>query len=536
MRAQTMTAQLPLRRRPDRRSRRSESPRADAAFGQLASARDRRLRQLHRRSSATEGRAGRRGRRASSDPEQALRAAVAQVPSAAERRRTAPPRARGDRALVHVAAPAGSGGPRRTTVAEIGADRLVRCPTARPSSIKLDPLHARRESRSRRAPPGARRSPPTETTGRPASRPRSSPPAAWGRTSPTTCGSSSPAATPRGIPWDRPRPSTELRGKAALGGAYELMMQLIYLGFTAPRADPEVVRPSCADHWREQLRARDADREPERSPRFGAKQSFTDHPRRRPADAAGGRAAPSSRPRSTFTAGGSRSACGTSPSCFVGETSTEDRLKPLGRTVTSPASPTPSRRKVAPARKASGATSGRASRPASSAYRRQARRRRHEHRGPHLSPRGAVVAAIRPRPPWDALRGCLGSAGPPRRSRPQPLAARSLAGHGRVPAGDRSPMSTLEHRCPSSRAGRSSMKRERTVLPPRPGRRRDSAGPVPPTSPPSPCCPQAASRARAGQTTAFWRARPTPRQYASGAGSRGAFRRCAPAPIRSTLR
>jgi zinc protease len=63
----------------------------------------------------------------------------------------------------------------------------------------------------------------------------------------------------------------------------ELMLQLVYLGFTAPRADPESFE-DVQENLRAQLRARDAD--PNRA--FGEllrQQSFGNHPRRRPASA-----------------------------------------------------------------------------------------------------------------------------------------------------------------------------------------------------------------------------------------------------------
>jgi len=61
----------------------------------------------------------------------------------------------------------------------------------------------------------------------------------------------------------------------------ELMMQLVYLGFTAPRGDPESFE-EVRDQWREDLRARDAD--PNQAfAEIRRQQSFGNHLRRRPA-------------------------------------------------------------------------------------------------------------------------------------------------------------------------------------------------------------------------------------------------------------
>jgi zinc protease len=58
------------------------------------------------------------------------------------------------------------------------------------------------------------------------------------------------------------------------------MFQLVYLGFTAPRADEEAF-DDLKEHWREKLRARDAD--PARVFADARRQqSFSNHPRRRP--------------------------------------------------------------------------------------------------------------------------------------------------------------------------------------------------------------------------------------------------------------
>ena len=63
----------------------------------------------------------------------------------------------------------------------------------------------------------------------------------------------------------------------------ELMLQLVYLGFTAPRADPDSFE-EVQDYLREQLRQRDAD--PNRAfDDIRRQQSFGNHPRRRSATA-----------------------------------------------------------------------------------------------------------------------------------------------------------------------------------------------------------------------------------------------------------
>ena len=70
----------------------------------------------------------------------------------------------------------------------------------------------------------------------------------------------------------------------------ELMLQLVYLGFTAPRADPDSFE-EVQDYLREQLRQRDAD--PNRAfNEIRRQQSFGNHPRRRSATTRIDRAAP----------------------------------------------------------------------------------------------------------------------------------------------------------------------------------------------------------------------------------------------------
>jgi zinc protease len=85
--------------------------------------------------------------------------------------------------------------------------------------------------------------------------------------------------TVEGHPWVS---ETEhgIRGKAGLEDL-TVMMELIYLGFTAPRADPESF-DEFKDHWREQLRERDADAA-RAFAEIRRQQSFSNHPRRRAA-------------------------------------------------------------------------------------------------------------------------------------------------------------------------------------------------------------------------------------------------------------
>jgi zinc protease len=86
--------------------------------------------------------------------------------------------------------------------------------------------------------------------------------------------------TAEGHPWIS---ETEhgIRARATSSDDLELVMQLVHLGFTAPRRDPEALE-EVQERWREELRNRDADPN-QLFASIRRQRSYGNHPRRRPA-------------------------------------------------------------------------------------------------------------------------------------------------------------------------------------------------------------------------------------------------------------